>query len=88
MSRDDTIGIFCLKHNGKSIYIVIHDQCIENYENFQYILFKHTLETFKWTYSFKKAMSIARLILKQNPYCEYGIKIFNDHRNSELISSY
>lgn len=84
MSRDDTIGIFKLKRDGKTIYIVIHDQCIEDYEFIEYMYHKNTITPLKWTYSFHTAMNIAKLIYIKNPDCEYGIKVFNIHKNIEF----
>ena len=77
MSRDDTIGIFKLKRNGKSIYIVIHDQGIEDYEFIEYMYYKNTKTSLKWTYSFHKAMNIAKLIYKS---------VFQSFNNTILIN--
>lgn len=87
MSRDDTIGIFTLKRNGKNIYFVIHDQSIEDYLNYDYFLYKFSNDSLKWTYSFRNAMSIARSIFKKNKYCEYGIQIFTDHKKCDIFSN-
>ena len=86
MSRDDTIGIFQFKRNGKSIYFVIHDQFIEDYLYYDYFLYKLSKDSLKWTYSFKKAMHIAKCIFKKNEFCEYGIQVFNDHKKRDIVS--
>ena len=80
MSRDDTVGIFVLRHKGKKIYTVIHVQGIEDYENWEYFNYMFTLNNYKWTYNYYNAKNIAKSILRKNPYCEYGIHNFQCHK--------
>ena len=83
MSRDDTIGVFKFKYNGKNVYGVIHTQCIEDLDYWEWFI-KHIT---KFTYNKKKAFNIAKCISKINPDCEYGIQYFDSHEHTEYIGS-
>ena len=91
MSRDDTVGVIRVKCRGRYVYVVLHAQAFENFEDWSWFSkwFNGRFSNIQWTPRRDLALNIARKMDKDamgmGP-SEYGVVEVDWHKDRDIAT--